>query len=260
MVKSFNTVDLKLSRRQKQIIADMDKKGFSEAIKEMPLSAKLAFPFLLIAFLVTAPFMTKREDFFDVTEDMDESENPNFFERCLQSYFKYVLEDRDAFLQKTLKEQIERCRGHDLTICVQYGQRHMKSLVAFLRDEMNYETIETREVLAVSRQKRMSLKGLKTGYGEAYATYKHLPSNMSAEHQQYDRKMTSAEVRLAAWDKVCEQEKRKQTQMAYPFSREKIMKAWAKCNYSTTNYNFPIGQKVLATNAELQITVVSSSA
>ena len=223
MVKSFNTSDLKLSRRQKQIIADMDKKGFSEAIKEMPMSAKLAFPFILLAFLVAAPFMTNREDFFDLTDEVDESENPNFFERCIKSYFKYVIDDRDAFLKKTLKEQIERCRGHDLTICVQYGQRHMKSLVAFLRDEMNYEKVEMREVLAVSRQKRMSLKGVKTGYGEAYAAYKHLPANMSDEHQKYDRKMTAVEARLAAWDKVCKQEKRKQTQRGYPFSRQNII-------------------------------------
>lgn len=252
MVKTFNTADLKLSRRQKQIIADMDKKGFSEAIKDMPLSAKLAFPFLLVAFLLSAPFMAKRENFFDIKDEVGEFENPDFFERCLQSYFKYVLEDRDAFLKKTLKEQIEKCRGHNLSICVQYGQAHMKSLVAFLHDEMNYETVATREVLAVSREKRMSLKGLKTGYGEAYAAYKHLPSNMSDKHQKYDRKMISTEARLAAWDKVCQQEKKKRTQTPYPFSREKVMRAWASCTSTATSYKFPTEHEALKVGKEFK--------
>lgn len=253
MVKSINTSHLKLSRRQKQIIADMDRKEFSQAIKDMPLSAKLAFPFILIALLVIAPFAIKREDFFDLPEDDNDDDKAGFFERCMRHYFKYALDDRDEFLKYVLRNGIETCQGHDLSLCVQYGQKHMKSLVAFLTEEMNYTQEYTRKVLAVSRTKNMSLKGIDTGYGEAYAAYKFLPSNMSDDHQKYDRKMTSTETRKAAWDKVSKQKERKSVQAAYPFSREKIMKAWADCNHSTSNYRFPLGGEMSSSDVELQV-------
>ncbi len=253
MVKTFNTAELKLSRRQKQIIADMDKKEFSKAIKDMPLSAKLAFPFLLVAFLFIAPFTAKREDFFSLIEDKSDDGKDGFFDRCIRHYFKYALEDRDAFLHFVLKNGVERCKEHQLSLCVQYGQGHMKSLVSFMQSELNYKPKHSRKVLAISKTKRMSLKGLQTGYGEAYAAYKYLPSNMSDEHQKYDRKMTSTEARLAAWDKVCKQEKKKQVQDSYPFSREKIMKAWASCSPTTASYSFPVGERVSVTEAELKV-------
>jgi len=241
MVKTIQNSDLNLSRRQKQIIADMDKKGFLESVKEIPLSAKLAFPFLLIAFLLAAPFAYKRDYFFELSEDNEPEENPGFFERTIGHYFKYILEDRDTFLKQVLQREVDKSAGHDLTICVQYGQRHMKALVAFLQDELGYTQKESRPVLAVSRTRKMSLKGIQTGYGEAYAAYKSLPSNMSDEHQKYDRKMTMVENRLAAWDKVTNRKRIKrsgnQTKVKYAFPIEDVMNNWSeKAKASTHEY------------------------
>lgn len=258
MVKTFNRSDLQLSRRQKQIIADMDKKGFSESVKDMPLSAKLAFPFFLVGFLFAAPFTFKREDFFTLSEDTPDVESSNFFERCFGHYFKYILEDRDEFLKLTLRNQIEICHGHDLSICVQYGQRHMKALVDFLQNEMGYRLAEKREVLAVSKTKKMSLKGLQTGYGQAFAAYKFLPSNMSEEHQKYDRKMTSVESKKAALDKMSARrvarERVRLAQSSYAFSKDDIMNAWtARASGGAMGYNLLVGRKKLVSDEDLQL-------
>lgn len=224
MVKTIDTPSLKLSRRQKQIIADMDKKGFNKAVQDMPISAKLAFPFLLLGVLVTIPFSVKRDDLISLVEDSEETEPSSFIERCFKHYFKYAIDDRDAYLKHILKRTIMTCQSHELSICVQYGQGHMKALKAFLDDELGYRLNSARKVLAVSKTRHISLKDSVTGYGLAYSSYGSLPSNMSEEHQRYDRKLTSVENRRAAWDKVSDRK------------IEKQVKSWRRASTSYFKY------------------------
>jgi len=258
MVKTIDTPSLKLSRRQKQIIADMDKKGFKKAVQDMPFSAKLAFPFLLLGVLVTIPFSIKRDDLISLVEDSEKNEPSSFVERCFKHYFKYALNDRDVYLQQILNRTILTCQGHDLSICVQYGQGHMKALKAFLEDELGYRLHFSRKVLAVSKTRRMSLKDNVAGYGVAYSSYGSLPSNMSEEHQRYDRKLTSVENRRAAWDKISARKvrrgKKKSSMVSYPFSREKIMQAWAaRANGGVDSYKLPIRDKKVVKDQDLHL-------
>jgi len=258
MVKTIDTPSLKLSRRQKQIIADMDKKGFKKAIQDMPLTAKLAFPFLLLGVLVTIPFSTERNDLISLVEDSEESEPSNFIEGCFKHYFKYAIDDRDAYLKQILKRTILTCQGHNLSICIQYGQGHMKALKAFLGDELGYRLNSARKVLALSKTKNISLKDNVAGYGVAYSSYGSLPSNMSEEHQRYDCKLTSVENRGAAWNKISDRKmkrgKRKLSKASYPFSREKIMQVWAaRANGYADSYKLPIRDKKNVKDQEVQV-------
>ena len=158
------------SLQLRQVRADLHRWHALKALKTIPFWNKICFPFIILAALIAAPFLNLRTLLFeedDSEEDPDQDED-HWLERLILPFKKFVLEDRDLFLRTVLAEEIIEDKNKGKSLCIKYGEKHMKALSETLLKDFGYELSEQRSVLAVAKNKSQDLSELDTGYGIAY--------------------------------------------------------------------------------------------
>jgi len=168
------------------IRADLHRWHVLKLTKKLPLLNKIGFPFLLMAALIVAPFVSFRNYLFDDI-DHDEQVKDNWFSRFIKPYEKFIIEDRDLFLRTILAEALIDTDNRDKKICIKYGKSHMPSLAETLLEDFEYKLRCQRRVLAVKRHKDMELDDIKTGYGIANHTFWEIKGKSQEEKSFHKR-------------------------------------------------------------------------
>lgn len=156
---------------KRHVWADLDENEARKLMRNIPLSARLAFPFIAIGIVIAAPFVASKEDIFTVEENNHKYEGDSFFDRCMAAYMTYAVGARDAYLQKTLIYEIESLQNAGKQIYVVYGSAHMPPLHTLLSQKLGYKISEERGVLAVSKNSSDNKQGEDFGYGVAKARW-----------------------------------------------------------------------------------------
>ena len=152
----------------RSIRADLHKRVARHAIKNIPLIHRLLSPLIIMGLLFVGMFVFTRKAVLGASlEDM----NPSDVGPILAPFWKFIIDDRDYFLQSVLHSELENVRTPDQSLCVKYGKAHMEPLVAFLKREWGYEIVSRRNVLAVKADKTMVLNHSLLGYGVAKARF-----------------------------------------------------------------------------------------
>jgi len=140
----------------RMVRADLHRFHAAKAIKAMPLWSKLVFPFMVLAAIISAPFINLRKFDFEEDDEGDEEEE-GFLEKLLMPFKKFVIDDRDLFLAMVLAEEITNDKNQNKKLCVKYGAKHMPALADTLLSDFDYELTEQRNVLAIGSSKEMDL-------------------------------------------------------------------------------------------------------
>lgn len=150
--------------------ADLHQWHYLNAMREIPLWAKLAFPLFLLTAIITAPFINFRSmDFFD--EEKQGGDRGNVLSKMTWPFWRFLIHDRDLFLRMVLAEDITHQKNIGKSVCVKYGAKHMPALANTLLQDFGYELTKQRAVLAVKRLKNQDLSQIDTGYGYASEKY-----------------------------------------------------------------------------------------
>ena len=182
-------------RKIRQIIADCGRRHFLAMLRKMPLSAKLAFPFMLVFLMLAAPFVITRDALISLGhgENCDcchcydkpkggftsksQTGRWDFFGWCLDQYKVYLLQSRDDRLKNILFCEMKLQAKQTKTIAVQYGEAHMGQLADFL-EQHGYREAGCRNVLAISKQRTLEVEDEICGYGAALKRLRQMPTNI----------------------------------------------------------------------------------
>lgn len=154
------------------IRADFHKPIAKLALAHIPLLHKVMFPMLLLVCIILSLFFT-RDDIFNLDlDENDKGDETDFIKWVMMPYMRFVRDDRDDFLKTVIHNEILAPRNAKKTLCVKYGERHMKPLHDFLIHDLGYVCTQTRDVLAVKTRKISTVDKDYAGYGVAHKAFK----------------------------------------------------------------------------------------